>query len=113
MTQPVTPGKPSAAENANNVAAMDDPVLPPGSALCWCPACRQMFARIGGFDKHRIGDFRDGSKRGTRRCRTPDEMRAAGMVQNVKGHWLTRIYQGPTEDGSEQGRMALEDDADD
>lgn len=52
-----------------------------------CPTCGEYFSSNRAFTKHRIGEFADRS----RRCRTPDEMRAAGMGINAGGWWMARV----------------------
>lgn len=47
-----------------------------------CTGCNQYFNSNGAFDKHRTG------KHGlNRRCMTPDEMIAKGMVLRDDGFW--------------------------
>jgi hypothetical protein len=49
-----------------------------------CPSCNQYFNSNTAFDKHRTG------KHGaSRRCRTPEEMTALGMLVNHAGFWIT------------------------
>ena len=50
-----------------------------------CPACCQTFNSDAAGDRHRVGDHHDG-----RRCLTPDQMRARGMVE-VGGVWVTSL----------------------
>ena len=50
-----------------------------------CPGCGLYFNSTVAFDKHRTGAFGI-----DRRCRTPEEMRAAGMVLNQDGWWITK-----------------------
>lgn len=58
-----------------------------------CGECKAHFNSVSAFDAHRTGDY--GHRGLNRRCRTPDEMRAAGMLQNAAGFWITRAYCGP------------------
>ena len=51
---------------------------------CYCNACGEYFNSTGAFDKHRIGKFMPLE----RRCRLPEEMRAAGMSQTENGFWV-------------------------
>ena len=48
-----------------------------------CDSCHQTFSGTSAGDRHRVGDFNDGS----RRCRTVREMLDLGMVRNSRGHW--------------------------
>ena len=48
---------------------------------CQCAGCGEYFNSVLAFEKHRTGSHR----RDERRCRTPTEMRAAGMGQNTGG----------------------------
>lgn len=50
-----------------------------------CQVCKQYFNSSNAFTKHRTGDFNN------RRCRTPDEMRAMGMVLPDHGFWVTKL----------------------
>jgi hypothetical protein len=54
-----------------------------GSNRCQCAMCGEYFNSTAAFDKHRIGDPIAG-----RRCRSPSEMEAAGMVES-RGWWVT------------------------
>lgn len=47
-----------------------------------CQGCKLYFRSNSAFDKHRTGHHGV-----DRRCRTPDEMRAAGMHLNEEGWW--------------------------
>lgn len=49
---------------------------------CRCSPCGEYFNSVAAFDKHRIGDH------GDRKCRTTDEMLAAGMAMS-NGWWVT------------------------
>ena len=49
-----------------------------------CAACNLFFNRVSIFDKHRTGSH----DKHTRRCRTIEEMKIHGMVQNKRGVWL-------------------------
>lgn len=55
---------------------------------CFCRTCGEYFNSTAAFDKHRVGGYSNGPPDYGRRCRTPDEMRAAGMTQNATGWWL-------------------------
>ena len=57
---------------------------------CQCAGCGLYFRSAHAFDKHRTG--RHGIDR---RCRTEDEMRAAGMVQNERGIWVSAAREVP------------------
>lgn len=52
-----------------------------GENLCHCSLCHMTFMSVGGFDKHRIGPVDNAH------CRTPDELREAGLEPNEAGHW--------------------------
>jgi hypothetical protein len=58
---------------------------------CLCRACGQYFNSTYAFDKHRVGPCRQLSEPASeaRRCRTEDEMRAAGMALSAKGLWIS------------------------
>jgi hypothetical protein len=49
-----------------------------------CQSCKQYFNSNTAFDKHRTGEY--GRQR---RCRTPEEMTALGMLVNHAGFWIT------------------------
>lgn len=53
---------------------------------CQCAACLEYFNSTRAFDRHRRGVYPD------RRCRTPDEMTAAGMSVNAAGFWITNKF---------------------
>lgn len=58
-----------------------------GSQRNQCPGCDQYFNSNEAFDMHRTG------KHGVnRRCRTPEEMKAKGMLINHAGFWITKAY---------------------
>jgi hypothetical protein len=48
--------------------------------------CCQSFGSQNSGDKHRVGPH---EPRGSRRCLTPDEMRAKGWTQDDRGAWRT------------------------
>ena len=52
-----------------------------------CQGCKQYFNSNVAFDKHRRGKFGV-----DRRCLTPDEMRAKGMLINHAGFWIIEAY---------------------
>ena len=59
-----------------------------------CQGCKAYFNSTAAFDKHRVGTFGapigDGTYMAhTRRCRTPEEMAAAGMSKNAADFWIT------------------------
>ena len=69
-----------------------------GENLCHCSQCHLTFMSVTGFDKHRAGPV------GKTTCRTPDELRAAGLKPNELGYWrrprpLDTIPQRRTADG--------------
>jgi hypothetical protein len=51
-----------------------------------CTGCKEYFNSNKAFDKHRTGEHGV-----NRRCRTPDEMTARGMLKNASGFWITEI----------------------
>jgi hypothetical protein len=54
-----------------------------------CQGCKQYFNSNSAFDKHRTGEHGV-----NRRCRTPDELTALGMLVNHAGFWITEKYDG-------------------
>lgn len=55
-----------------------------------CEACGKDFYSPDVFDRHRTGDYaRPGERKGTRRCMTTQEMKAAGMLRSKQRLWLT------------------------
>lgn len=60
---------------------MSDPLLPPATRMCRCSGCGQYFGSLTGFDRHRAGPVE------TRRCLTPEELRADGMALDERGYW--------------------------
>jgi hypothetical protein len=46
-----------------------------------CRACGLTFTSIHSFDQHRTGHYP------ARRCKTEDDLRAAGMSPNEQGRW--------------------------
>lgn len=71
-----------------------------------CQGCKQYFNSNYAFDKHRTGKHCKG-----RRCLTPEEMIAKGMLMNKAGFWVSSagIYRGEddasneAEEGNESG----------
>jgi len=51
--------------------------------------CGEHFNSTYAFDKHRTGPW------SARRCLSPDEMRAKGMVRNADGWWLSSASKRP------------------
>ena len=49
-----------------------------------CQGCKQYFNSTTAFDKHRTGEHGV-----DRRCMTPEEMTAIGMLVNHAGFWIT------------------------
>jgi len=49
-----------------------------------CQGCKQYFNSNTAFDMHRTGEHGV-----NRRCRTPQEMTALGMLVNDAGFWIT------------------------
>ena len=58
-----------------------------GSQRNQCQGCKQYFNSNKAFDKHRTGEYGV-----NRRCRTPEEMMAKGMLINHAGFWITKAY---------------------
>jgi hypothetical protein len=50
-----------------------------------CPTCHHYFNSSFAFGRHRVGEFNPN----TRRCLTPEEMRAKGMLISSTGFWIT------------------------
>ena len=61
-----------------------------------CQSCKEYFNSNTAFDKHRTGDHGR-----NRRCRTPQEMTALGMLVNSAGFWITEKYDGPIRQGTD------------
>lgn len=61
-----------------------------------CQSCKEYFNSNTAFDKHRTGDHGH-----SRRCRTPQEMTALGMLVKSAGFWITEKYDGPIRQGEE------------
>lgn len=67
-----------------HIKAMDTDVkaeLKVGGRTCECTGCHHFFTGLAPFDRHQISGEDDVY------CRTPDEMRAIGMVQNKHRVW--------------------------
>ncbi len=62
-----------------------------GAKLEHCTVCHETFTSTPAGDKHRTGGFANGS----RRCRTPEEMLALGMGQNLRGYWVSSRQNTP------------------
>ena len=60
------------------------PRRPLAGAHSQCAGCSEFFGSDSAFAKHRRGEAE------VRRCRTPDDMRDAGMAISVTGWWATR-----------------------
>jgi hypothetical protein len=54
-----------------------------------CQECKQYFNSNSAFDMHRTGEHGV-----NRRCMTPEEMTALGMLVNHAGFWITEQYHG-------------------
>ena len=54
-----------------------------------CQGCNEYFNSTTAFEKHRIGKFGL-----DRRCMTPAEMTALGMLVNSAGFWITEKLNG-------------------
>lgn len=63
----------------------------PGLKTELCPVCNELFSRTSAGDLHRVGDYYDHHDPQRpyipRRCLTPDEIAAKGLVRNAKGVW--------------------------
>jgi len=55
---------------------------------CLCKTCGEHFNSTRAFDKHRTETYAQLS----RRCLSPDEMRALGVSQNAAGFWITQKH---------------------
>lgn len=66
---------------------MDDK-LGAGTGHCLCGECGEYFNSVSAFDKHRTGNYSDG----TRRCLTQAELTAKGWAHNARGLWITSVY---------------------
>lgn len=62
------------------LAALKHP-FPVGSMRNQCTACGLLFGGLTAFERHRVGDFTDGS----RRCLTLSELQARKMVVSPDG----------------------------
>lgn len=60
--------------------------LRPGSSTCLCPTCGRYFSNEGNFDKHRAFARGHAGDWDHRRCLTPKELQARGMVER-DGVW--------------------------
>lgn len=89
------------------------------SNICQCSGCNQYFTSPTTFDDHRVGDYGDaiytkygkvtGYTKPTRRCLTPDEMRAKGWEQNKWGQWRPeRDFSWAKKEGSEEDKSGEE-----
>jgi hypothetical protein len=56
-----------------------------------CPACGATFAGVRAFDAHRVGPYIPCG----RRCLTPLEMQAEGMIQDARGWWMPPAAKAP------------------
>jgi hypothetical protein len=56
---------------------------------CQCTACGERFRSSFAFDRHRLGTYGTVREPGTRRCLTPAEMEARGMVRGASGLWVS------------------------
>lgn len=66
----------------------NDSKLPFYSDRCRCSVCNEYFNSAFAFSSHRIGTYQPP----TRRCLSPDEMRARGWTLNRTGRWITEAY---------------------
>lgn len=68
-----------------------------------CQGCKQYFNSVTAFDKHRVGEHGV-----DRRCRTPEEMTALGMLINHAGFWIRKKYDGHMDTRSPEQSVANE-----
>ena len=54
-----------------------------------CSGCKEYFNSTGAFEKHRTGQHGV-----DRRCRTPEEMQAIGMILRPDGFWIGEKMKG-------------------
>ena len=59
-------------------------------ALTLCRGCGEEFDNTRAFDDHRTGTHEPD----TRRCRTPEEMRAQRQTQDKAGRWSKKAPKG-------------------
>lgn len=55
-----------------------------------CPECHETFGGTRAGDLHRAGQHGVTSGPDRRRCLTPAQLEAKGLVQNSKGYWVQR-----------------------
>jgi hypothetical protein len=67
-----------------------------GARLEHCPVCCETFSSTASGDMHRVGDHNESVGPDRRRCLDPEEMLAAGMARNHRGHWVTKPWDGPS-----------------
>jgi hypothetical protein len=72
---------------------------------CQCSGCGELFACVGTFDRHRVGDHGN-----ARRCLSLGEMLAKGWIQNAGGFWIRghRPNIAPASPGYAQERRSAE-----
>ena len=56
---------------------------------CRCSGCNELFNSTAAHAKHRVGPYAPINNTSTRKCLTPEQMRAKGMVRNAGGWWTT------------------------
>lgn len=61
-------------------------MLHPGSERCMCAECGRYFSTTRNFDRHRIFIDKDVQDWDRRRCLTPAEMKAKGLIEK-DGVW--------------------------
>jgi hypothetical protein len=74
---------------------------PPAKPRNFCPSCGLDFNAMDGFDRHRTGkhaflaspEYPDG-----RRCRSLDELRELGFIQDTNGRWYLPAPEGSRPD---------------
>lgn len=60
----------------------------PGENTCHCSLCHRSFTHVNSFDQHQTGRIHHlDPTQDTRRCRTEEELREAGMEPNEYGLW--------------------------
>jgi hypothetical protein len=50
-----------------------------------CPACKEKFTALSGFDAHRVGSHTAAHPHYGRSCLTPEQLRAKGYVLGARG----------------------------
>jgi hypothetical protein len=72
-----------------------------GATLSQCGGCGLMFASVEAFEVHRSGSH----VQRTRRCLTPQEMRAKGMARNERSAWRMPARVGIYTEATSSGKL--------